>query len=141
MADYTFTGSAVLLYGTDKVPVDGIAGEALTAGDLCYQKAADNKWYKAQCDGTAEEANPTGVALVSSLAAGAPCVMAPVGSEITVQGACFASAGLPLALSAAAGKNMDAGDLASTNKINFTGYTTAVNRWKFQPNNTGITKA
>lgn len=140
MANYTFTGSAVLLYSTDKVPIDGIAGEALTAGDVCYQKAADQRWYKAQADGTAEEANPTGVALVSSLIAGAPCVMAPVGSEITVDSV-FASAGLPLALSTAAGKNMDAGDLASTNRINFTGYSTAATRWKFQPNNTGITKA
>jgi hypothetical protein len=42
---------------------NGIAGESLIAGQLCYRKSEDGKYYKAQADGTAEEATIAGVTL------------------------------------------------------------------------------
>ena len=61
MADLTVTATSV-------VPISGsvqsgIAGETITAGNSLYIKAADGKLWKAQCDGTAEEATGVGVAM------------------------------------------------------------------------------
>lgn len=39
------------------------AGEAIQAGDYLYKKSTDSKIYRAQCDGTAEEADVIGAAL------------------------------------------------------------------------------
>lgn len=44
-------------------------GETVTAGQVLYQKSTDSKFYKAQCDGTAEESG-SGVTMAIALAGG-----------------------------------------------------------------------
>src|SRR5262245_34660514 len=62
MADLTITTTNVVA-GANASTKQGIAGEALTAGQAIYQKAADLKLYKAKCSGTPEEATVKGIAL------------------------------------------------------------------------------
>jgi hypothetical protein len=79
MADLTITAASVVP-GSDAVTVTGTAGEALTAGQAVYKKAADSKWYKADCNSaTAEIRVASGVVLTGS-AAGQPVVVQKSGS-------------------------------------------------------------
>jgi hypothetical protein len=71
MADLTVTPANVLP-GSGAAIYTGLAGEALTAGKQVYQKAADQKWYMADCNSaTAEARRASGTALTGS-AAGQP---------------------------------------------------------------------
>ena len=53
--DLSVTAANVALV-SGGVNKDNVAGEAFTAGQVVYLKTSNNKWMKAQCDGTAEEA-------------------------------------------------------------------------------------
>lgn len=55
MADLTVTAANVVTV-SGGINKDFVAGEAFTAGQCVYLKTSTNKWMKAQCDGTAEEA-------------------------------------------------------------------------------------
>jgi len=83
-ADISITAANVAP-GADAVTQTGTAGEALTAGKAVYKKAADNKWYLADCNSaTAEVRAASGITLTGS-AAGQPVVV-QTGGSITIGG-------------------------------------------------------
>lgn len=119
MADLTITATSVVP-GADASVQQGIAGETITAGNSLYIKAADGKLWKAQCDGTAEEATCVGVALNGA----AP--NQPVGyvtSGTVIIGATTSKA-TTYVVSATAGGIAPQADLVATNRISYVGYAT-----------------
>lgn len=55
---------------TGAVTENGVAGETITAGMVVYLKGSTNRWMKAKCNGTAEEAGSgvkLGIALSDSV--------------------------------------------------------------------------
>ncbi|WP_439611493.1 hypothetical protein [Reyranella sp.] len=86
MTALTITKANVAWTGAGPVSADQIAGEAFDAGDMVYLKASDSKWYKAQDDGTAEEAGAEGVgmALGTADAAGARVSIARPGAIVSI---------------------------------------------------------
>jgi hypothetical protein len=113
-AALSITASNVKLISGDKT--DGaVAGEAITAGMGVYQKAADARWYKAQCDGTAEEAGSlvgVGIALGTADAAGAVISVARHGAVVQIGAG---TAGTVYYVGATAGGINPVADLATTN--------------------------
>ncbi len=101
-----------------------VAGEAFTAGMMVYLKSTDLKWYKAQCDGTAEEAGSGGIgmALFTADAAGARGSIARPGAIVTVA-ASGLTVGIPYWIGNAAGALDPLADLGTTDKITFAGQT------------------
>ncbi len=63
----------------------GTAGEALTAGKAVYKKAADKKWYMADCNAAAAEARQATAIATTGSAAGQP-VIVQKGGPITIGG-------------------------------------------------------
>lgn len=121
MADYTITAGNVITALTGKK--SGTAGEAISAGQLLYVKAADGLLYLAQSDGTAAaEAVVVGMAL-NTAATGQP-VFYQASGAITV-GAVFAAAGKVLILSETAGKSCDAADATTGDYLTIVGYSTS----------------
>lgn len=120
MADLSITVASVAKV-SGGVETTYLAGETITAGMVVYLKAADSRWYKAQCDGTAEESGVgvlTGIALHGSLA-GQPLAVQRDGT-ITI-GATVVT-GTEYVVSAAAGAICPHADLVSTNKYTRVGY-------------------
>lgn len=70
MANLTITATNVIAVD-GYVPIDLIAGEAITRGKPFYTKAADGKAWVATSEGTAAQAAVTGIAL-NDAAAGQP---------------------------------------------------------------------
>ncbi len=99
---------------------DQIAGEAFIAGAVVYQKSTDFKWYKAQSDGTAEEAGSVdlGIALATADAAGARITIAKTGAIVALG---TSTAGTFYAISRTAGSIIPVADLASTDKATMVG--------------------
>ena len=97
--------------------VDCVAGEAFNAGAAVYRKDADGLWYKAQCDGTAEEAGSTelGIALFTASGAGARGAVAKDGAVVSV-GSAVCLAGFFYCPGRTAGSLIPSADLASTDK-------------------------
>lgn len=97
---------------------DQIAGEAFSAGALLYRKSADGRWYKAQCDGTPEEAGAygTGMALSTADAAGARVTIARPGAAVSI-GAAACAAGIVYCPGRTAGTLVPTADMASTDKV------------------------
>jgi hypothetical protein len=82
MTDLVVTAASVLP-GSGASLETGTAGEALTAGQAVYKKAADGTWYKADCNSaTAEQRVATAIAVTGS-AAGQPTVVQK-GGTITI---------------------------------------------------------
>ncbi len=118
MADLTVTATSV-------VPISGsvqsgIAGETITAGNSLYIKAADGKLWKAQCDGTAEEATCVGVAM-NGAAVNQPVAYVADGS---VNIGATTSKATTYVVSATAGGIAPQADLVATNRISYVGYAT-----------------
>lgn len=61
MADLTITATSVV--NVSGTVVAGILGETVTAGQTVYLKASDSRYWLAQADGTAAEADVKGIAL------------------------------------------------------------------------------
>jgi DNA transposition AAA+ family ATPase len=74
MTDISITAANVLP-GSGAVIQTGTAGEALTAGQALYQKAADNKWYKADCNSATAEVRVAKAFALTGSAAGQPVVV------------------------------------------------------------------
>lgn len=107
--------SVLLVSGTPLT--DQVAGEAFIAGAYVYRKSTDGKWYKAQCDGTVDEAGATdcGMALATADAVGARIDVAThAGSCIVSVGA--GAAGAVYMIAAAAGSITPVADLVTSNK-------------------------
>lgn len=111
MADLVVTATSVVNVSASLLT--GTAGETITAGQALYVKATDGRLWKAQADGTTEEATVAGVAL-NGASVGQPVQYAS-GGDITI-GATTAKT-TTYVLSAAAGGICPQADLVSTNKI------------------------
>jgi hypothetical protein len=114
MADLVIAAASVL-YVSGPVDHGQVAGEAFNAGASVYLKS-DGKWYKAQSDGTAEEAGSGawGMALATAAAVGAKLSVARPGAVVTVG---TGAAGTTYILSRAAGSICPTADAASTDKV------------------------
>jgi hypothetical protein len=77
--DLSVTAASVLP-ATDAVLQTGVAGEAVTAGQLVYKKAADGKWYKADCNSATAEVRVASGVVTNGAAAGQPVVVQRSGS-------------------------------------------------------------
>lgn len=130
MTELVVTASAVAFVSGPPV-ILVTAGEAFTAGMALYKRASDQKYLKAQCDGTAEQAGANGlvIALASADAAGAKAGVAVPGSVVTIG----AVAGIAYSLGTTAGKIMPPEDLASTNKSTFVGVGIGSDNLLFDP--------
>lgn len=119
MADLVITATSVVP-GSGAVVLQGTAGETITAGNSLYLKASDGKLWKAQCDGTAEEATCVGVALNGA------AVNQPVGyvSNGTMTIGATTSKATTYVVSATAGGIAPQADLIATNRISYVGYAT-----------------
>lgn len=106
---------------------DQIAGEAFAAGAVVYLKASDGKWYKAQSDGTAEEAGSVdiGLALSTADAAGARLSIAKAGAVVSLG---TGTAAVAYFVGRTAGAIIPAADLASTDKATLIGLGIGTNK-------------
>jgi hypothetical protein len=82
MSDLAITAASVLP-GSGAVLQTGVAGEALTAGQAVYQKSADSKWYKADCNSATAEVRVATAIAVTGSAAGQP-VEVQTSGQITI---------------------------------------------------------
>lgn len=127
MAALSITASNVSL-DSGAHDLDCIAGEAFNAGAAVYRSSSDGKWYKAQCDGSVDEAGATdsGIALFTASGAGARGVVAKDGAVVSV-GSAVCLAGTPYFIGAAYGALNPFSDLVSTNKVTLAavGYSTS----------------
>jgi hypothetical protein len=80
--DLSVTAASVVP-GSGAVLATGTAGEALTAGQAVYQKAADSKWYKADCNSATAEVRVASAIALGGAAAGQPVVVQKSG-QITI---------------------------------------------------------
>jgi hypothetical protein len=136
MADLTITGTNVVA-GTNATTKQGIAGEAITAGQAVYQKAADSKIYKAKSSGTPEEATVKGIAL-NGCALGQSVLFQSTGN-LNI-GAAATLKTTTYCLSAAYGGVCPQADLITTNRLVVIGYATdLVGNMLLDINNTGVT--
>jgi hypothetical protein len=115
MADLTVTATSVLPSASANAEY-GTLGEAATAGQPVYKKAADSKFYKAQCDAATDD-DVYGI-LLSGGAAGQPCAVQRTG-DITI--GATVGIGTIYVLSAAAGGICPSADLVSTNYVTIIG--------------------
>lgn len=140
MPDITVTAASVLKGSSPTTITNYNAGETITAGQAVYRKLADNEWYKAQADGTAEESGvgtDLGIALHGS-ADGQPLVV-QTGGTITIGATVVA--GTEYVVSATAGGIAPHADLVATNKYSRLGYATTTGVIQLVPLATGITLA
>lgn len=103
MGDIAITAANVVA-GSGATQISGTAGETITAGMVCYLKASDTRWWKAQADGTAAESGSGatyGIAL-NGASAGQPITIDSYDPNgITIGGTC--AAGQVYVISATAG--------------------------------------
>lgn len=124
------TVAAQVKYVSGPVDHGQTIGEAAAAGAEMYL-AADGKWYKAQCDGTAIEAGSGGVGMLLSTADRADVKASIARQEAVVQVAASGlTVGVPYYLGATAGALNPFSDLSSTNKVTFAGMTISATQIK-----------
>jgi hypothetical protein len=119
MADLTITAANVV--PSTGTTASGPAGETVTAGMPLYLKSSDSRYWKAQADGTTEEATVAGIS-INGASAGQPVSFVTEGGMNI--GATTAKTTAYM-LSATAGGICPQADLVSTNKIVYLGYATA----------------
>lgn len=81
-ADLTLTAANVVP-GTGASLETGTAGEAIAAGKAVFKKAADKKWYLADCNAASAETRQATAIAVTGSAAGQPVVVQK-GGPITI---------------------------------------------------------
>lgn len=137
--DLSVTATLVLKAADTQVNNTSNFGETVTAGMSVYKKASDGLWYKAQCDGTAEESGTVGLGVaLNGGAVGQPAVVA-VGGTVTI--GATVTVGIIYCVSATFGGICPSADLASTNKVSILGYGATATTISLDINATGIIKA
>jgi hypothetical protein len=111
MSDISITATSVL-QGGNAVVVHGIAGAAITAGQVVYLDAATGKWKLADANGSGTT-HPGGIAL-NGAASGQPVAVQTSG-DITVGGSL--TAGSRYYLSGTAGGIMPEADLTTGDNV------------------------
>ncbi len=134
MADVVITAANCKKTSTTQLDKTYVAGETLTAGQACYLKSSDGKIWKAQCDGTDEEATLKGIAL-NAAGADQPVVLA-TGGSVTIGGTVVT--GTIYVIAATAGGIAPWADLVSTNKVRVIGYATSAALLEISPLATGV---
>lgn len=139
MADITITAGNVAPTGTYTKKLAQF-GEAVTGGQVTYLKSADSKYWKAQCDGTAEEAgsNELGIVLCASASANQFGAIL-TGGTITIGGTVVA--GKAYYVSAAAGGICPEADLVTGNYTSQVGIATTSAILNISFNATGVARA
>lgn len=139
MADISITAGNVLT-STGAVTTQGIAGEAVTAGQCVYKKAADGEYYKADCDassvsGNSEIDNVAGIAL--NTAGASQPLHVQTGGTITIGGT--VTVGTPYFVSSGtAGGIMPYADLCTTDYVSLIGIATTTGAIKMSISVTGV---
>lgn len=134
MADLTITAANVLQSTNARVETKYVAGESVTAGQSVYRKASDGRWWKAQNDGTAEEAQFGGIALHAA-SAGQPLAVQTEG-VLTIGGT--VAVGTIYAVSATAGGICPVADLSSSAYVSIIGYGQTASLLALAPIITGV---
>ena len=140
MADISITDTAVVTVAGGTV--EGTAGEAIDAGEFCYKKASDGKFYLADCDAAAVAAdaqsdNVIGMALCG-YGVSQPIKLQTSGS-VTINS--VLTVGTVLYLSNNAGKvTATYGDIASTDWLTTLGVPSAATVIDLDLNRTEIQK-
>lgn len=139
MAELTITVAGVLKGTASNVFVlsNNLAGEGLTAGLVVYLKSTDSKWWKAQCDGTAEESGngvSVGVTLHAALT-GQPVIVQTIGAYSVGSTVLL---GEYYVIGTTAGAIMPIEDLAATNKVTVLGQATSTTQITLAINASGI---
>lgn len=126
MVALTITKANVALVN-GPVSSDQIAGEAFDAGDMVYLKASDGKWYKAQDDGSAEEAGSEGIgmSLATADAANARVSIARPGAIVAIG---TGTAGVVYCLGDTPGDLVPVADCGSGDKVTVAGLGIGSNR-------------
>lgn len=137
MAAISITAASVVKGSDATVVQTFLAGEAVTAGQCVYLKGSDDRWWLAQCDGTAAEAAARGIAL-NGAAAGQPVAVQTAGT-ITIGGTVVV--GTVYCVGATYGAVVPWSDLASTNKLTILGYASAAGTLTIAVNATGVAVA
>lgn len=124
MADITPVPASSNLY-SDAVTEKVRGGEALAALQAVYKKSSDQRWYKAQCDGTLEESKARGITLMPAPTAGDYLVILKkggidLGATLTVT--------TDYCVSATAGGIAPRADITSGKYLTRIGNSTAANR-------------
>lgn len=119
--------------------VDGVAGEALTAGQVVYQNASDSKFLKANASGTLAQSTVKGIALNGASLDQPVRVM--TGGEldlgaIMTNGEIYVAAGTA-GVAGAAGGIAPEGDLAATERVSLIGVATSTSKLQVRIQNSG----
>ncbi len=137
MADLTITAASVVISADARVNNSYVAGEAVTAGQVVYLKAADSRWWLSGTAGSAALAQVGGIALHGA-SAGQPLAVMEAG-DITI-GATIAAA-VEYYVSNNVGGICPVADIGSADYLSIVGYgiSTTVLRLMIKP--TGIARA
>lgn len=135
MADFTVTAANVV--PTTAARNTLLAGEAITAGMALYKKGSDSKAYKAQSDGTLEEATVIGIALND--AAAGQVVSYQTSGSLTFGGTTFGGAGKIVCASNTAGAIAPSADVTTGRRLSIIGYSTSTSVMTIDIKNTGTT--
>lgn len=137
MAAITVTATSVTK--TSGNATQGTIGETITTGQCVYLKSSDSRWWKAQCDGTAEEAGSGGLGIaLNGGAAGQPLDVQTSG-VIAIGGT--VAVGQLYCVGATAGEIVPYGDLSSTNYVSELGIASTTGAITLSVNASGIAKA
>lgn len=137
MADLSITANSVVQGAGATVIKTGVWGETVTAGQGVYQKSSDSKWYKAQCDGTAEESG-YGVSVGVALAGGALNQPAFVQTGGTITIGATVAVGTVYVVSETAGGICPWADLNSDDRLTVLAYASAAGVLTLAVSATGV---
>jgi predicted transcriptional regulator len=135
MADLTITAASVLKSTGEVIDKTQIAGETITPGQAVYLKSTDKRVYKAQADGTAEEATVLGIAQTG--AAAGQRVYVQTGGEIAIGATIVVTT--EYVVSATAGGIAPRTDLVTGNRYSRIGYGSVAGKIQMDIKNTGTT--
>jgi hypothetical protein len=141
MADVTVAPASVAPYETNEQhqPYDGVAFEAIEAGEICYYDSTTEQMKKMDADVAVARGTRWGVALNTAEGQGQPLVYAIAG-EITISAAGPGTVGDVVVASSTAGKMAPAADLASAANLYYVGVFVTSNVVKLLLQNPGIVK-
>jgi hypothetical protein len=136
-ADLTITAASCVPATTGaQFDISHVAGEAITAGQPVYVKAADSKLYKADANASSATAAAVGIA-VCNAAAGQPCAFQK-GGDLTIGGTM--TKGAIYYVSETAGGICPEADLMAGDYVTQLGYAKSTTVLTVRVNATGVQK-
>jgi hypothetical protein len=139
MANLSITVASVRQPTTNPLTETGIAGEALTRGQVAVLKSVDNKWYKADATTDTNAGNGEGAGririVLSDVSTDQIVLLLKPGQKYTV-GATL-SLGKQYTLSATSALICPNTDLVTGNRYTVLGYPASTTELNFAPDSTG----